>query len=153
MQISGSCIEQRWRRQDFGTGFEAFSALAGVIGDVISAAVALLAGGNARRRIRCRYGSRIGRRGARCQRDRHAVADLEVAGGDDDVSRRKSLQHFDVAVATLSDFDLHAVGAPIRDPEHILLVALRHDRLLRNDECILLVARDEPHAGEHTGSQ
>src|SRR5689334_25083854 len=126
MQISGSCIALRLRRGRRG---------------VIRLA--------ARRRL-----GRSGRRG-RTVGDRycHAVAQLELAGGDDDVVRREALQHFDAPVASLADVDLDAGDLAVGDAEHVLLVALRHDRLLRDDERLLLVARDEAHAGEHAGAQ
>src|SRR4029453_18377681 len=60
---------------------------------------------------------------------------------------------FNLALAALPYRNLRAQCLAVDDLEDVLLVALRHDRLLGNYQRILLVAGNETHAREHAGPQ
>src|SRR4051812_24180336 len=107
---------------------------------------ALERGGASRGNGRCprldrgaaRLPRRVLRRLAANDADGAAVADLELAGGHDHVARLEPGDDLDLAVAALTRLDLHARGLVVDDLEHVLLGALRHERLLGHDDRIHL---------------
>ena len=76
-----------------------------------------------------------------------------MAGGDDHVGGLESFDNFDFAIATLADLDLDANRASVAHLEHVLIVALRNDRLLGYRQRVLQIARDQADAREHSGPQ
>src|ERR1700682_3237912 len=99
---------------------------------------------------RRRRGVRLGRRDGRRRRalnggnlNRHAVANLELARGDDDVAVAKALHYFGFAIPALADLDLRAVRLAVDDPVHEPLVALRDNGLLWHDQRFLFFVRQQ----------
>src|SRR5688572_10799762 len=81
------------------------------------------------------------------------VAQPLLSCGHHDIAHRDAFGDLRLAVAPLTDVDLHAHRTVVDDLEQELLVALRHERLLRDDERFGEVFRDQTDAREHAGPQ
>src|SRR5581483_10961279 len=139
MHISGSCMSGfgARRRADVRLGGTRRPRLRRILG------CAALSGGGWRG-LACGR-ARIGGIDAR-DLHRNAVAQLELPRGHDDVLGEQTLHDLGLRVAALSHLDLHALGLAIDDAKHVLVLALRHQRLA-------LVARDEAHPRERARPQ
>ena len=60
-----------------------------------------------------------------------------------------ALDDLDAAVAALAELDLRPRCLAVDDAIHVLLLALRHQRLLGKDQRIAIVLREQAHAREH----
>src|SRR5262249_13447199 len=89
----------------------------------------------------------------RHHRDVGAVVDLELSGGHHGVAGSETLADLGAALEALADRDLDERGLPVDDLEDELVLAERHDRLLRDQDGGGNGVVDEGDAGEEAGAQ